>query len=159
LLHSNNNNIRGNTIWNNGQGIYLNGDNNKIKDNTISSNNKGGISLRGRINTIIGNTISNNYYAIYLSEGNLPFPYTRYPRISFNIIFKNNFIDNEQDANFVNSLLNLWWRNYWNEPRLLPKPIIGVLYFRFGGRISYIDFTISWRPQFDWFPAKEPYDI
>jgi len=41
-----------------------------------------------------------------------------------------------------------WDGNYWNRPRLLPKPIFG--------RISSIN--IPWF-QFDWHPAQEPYDI
>ena len=43
-------------------------------------------------------------------------------------------------------------QNYWNESRILPKPIFGDIL------IIKLLFIFQWI-QFDWRPAKEPYDI
>ena len=131
--------IDNNDILNNDDGInLLSSSGNNITDNTISSNKWHGIWLNSNINTITGNTISNNDYGIYL---NFSF---------FNLILKNNFLDNELDAFFINSFINHWKQNYWNKPHLLPKPIFG--------KIVILYREITWI-QFDWHPAKEPYDI
>jgi len=45
---------------------------------------------------------------------------------------------------------NLWDHNYWNRPRLLPKLILGI---------KIIDEKKKIFAEFDWHPAKEPYDI
>jgi parallel beta-helix repeat protein len=70
LSGSSNNSINGNTITNNGDGIYLDGssNNNSISGNTIT-NNGDGIYLDGSSNnnSISGNTITNNWYGIVLS--------------------------------------------------------------------------------------------
>jgi hypothetical protein len=67
-----------------------------------------------------------------------------------NKINNNNFYGNSKDASFVWSNSNNWNYNYWNRARLLPKPILG-----FTGKNLPI---IPWF-NFDWHPAKEPYDI
>jgi len=48
---------------------------------------------------------------------------------------------------------DLWDGNYWNRPRLLPKPIFGIkiIELRKNRMFPWINF--------DWHPAKEPYDI
>jgi nitrous oxidase accessory protein NosD len=58
---------------------------------------------------------------------------------SLNNISRNNFIRNRH---YVLSFLsrNIWWGNYWNRPRFLPKLIVGFLPFI----------------QFDWHPAQQP---
>ena len=67
-------------------------------------------------------------------------------------IIQNNFIRNIIYTTFSSNLKNLfciyWDGNYWGRPRLLPHPIRGRLYL--------IPIPIV---QFDWHPAKEPYDI
>ena len=79
-------------------------------------------------------------------------------------ITQNNLIDNKRNAYFEQPLIDriefrkilgkpLGWfnldENYWNRPRFLPKPIFGSR-----GFIGIIPWV-----QFDWHPAKEPYDI
>lgn len=59
-----------------------------------------------------------------------------------------NFINNQQHAYFINSFLNFWDRNYWDRPRLLPKPIMG--------KISFYKITTPWI-NFDWHPLMKPY--
>jgi parallel beta-helix repeat protein len=58
---------------------------------------------------------------------------------SLNNISQNNFIGNRH---YVKSILsrNIWWGNYWNRPRFLPKIIVGILPFI----------------QFDSHPAQKP---
>jgi len=151
-ISSNFNTIIDNSISNNGDGIeifcsYFN----TIKGNTISSNNNNGIYLYiSNYNTIRDNIItSNNKYGIKIKWSR------------FNIIIKNNIINNEQDAYFINNHFlflyrNRWRRNYWNEPQILPKLIIGEVF-----RTQFPESEIIIIPwiQFDWRPAKEPYDI
>jgi hypothetical protein len=66
----------------------------------------------------------------------------------YNKINYNNFYQNIVDASFTSALVgNDWNHNYWNRPRILPKPVIGTIY----GFFPWINF--------DWHPANEPYDI
>ena len=63
-----------------------------------------------------------------------------------NFIANNNFVHNKWDPVFINSLHNIWLRNYWdNWHLLLPKPIFGINF------ICYI-IQIPW-VQFDWMPS------
>ena len=87
---------------------------------------------------INGNLISANKYGIHLEV------------TSFSIVKKNNFIGNERSTSFSHSFLNRWSRNYWDRPRLLPKPIFGT--------IEMPSKEIQWI-NFDWRPALKPYVI
>jgi len=94
-------------------------------------------------NSLAGNNISNNNgYGIRLGDS------------SVNVVKENNFIDNsERNAYFVNSFLNRWFKNYWDDwSKLLPRPIYGSIY------LERFDKYITWF-NFDWHPAREPYDI
>lgn len=69
------------------------------------------------------------------------------------VVRKNNFIDNEEHhATFLLSLTTTWNNNFWGKERILPQPIFGMIGMRRSG------IPISW-VQFDWHPAREPYDI
>jgi len=82
----------------------------------------------------------------------------------FNIVEKNNFIANDQQASFIGlgfygQLLGTQWRrNYWGGITLPPEAIRGVLYIpkRYGYEIYYE--KINW-VEFDWLPAQRPYQI
>jgi parallel beta-helix repeat protein len=177
--YSYNNIIIGNNISNNYYGIFfrLYSGKNIIIDNNINSNNYDGIRLFSSSGNIItGNNISNNedgIYLIYSSNNNI----ITGNNISnnkdgmyfwdsiFNRILKNNFLGNERDAFFSNEKtylsalkINRWNQNYWEQPRTLPKPIFGEIYW-FLGYPYWERYHIPWIPQFDWHPAKEPYDI
>ena len=104
------------------------------------NNNKYGILSTGDSKglKISSNLISANKYGIHL-EGT-----------SYSIVKKNNFIGNEPSASFGYSFLNRWSRNYWDRPRLFPKPIFGT--------IGIPSKEIQWI-NFDWRPALKPYDI
>ena len=61
------NNIIGNTLSNNGNGLYAYiCYNNNISGNVATYNNENGIYLFGRRNMILGNTLTHNYNGIYL---------------------------------------------------------------------------------------------
>jgi hypothetical protein len=45
--------------------------------------------------------------------------------------------------------------NYWGQPRTKPYPIYGKIYGKIG---PFYRIALPW-VQFDWHPAKEPYDI
>ena len=121
------NTISGNNFSNNNEnGIILEGGEfNTIIDNNINSNKKNGISLKyyyptphsnpvgSNLNKIKGNNVSNNEYGIQLlGKSNV--------KNKNNVILKNNFIKNTQNAwdNFENSK-NFWddgeYGNYWSD--------------------------------------------
>jgi parallel beta-helix repeat protein len=154
-----NNTISGSSMR---QGILLWGQHTLISNNTIDNVTEG-ISIWGAWNcTYVGNTISHCYdYGIVIYG-------TGYITVSqntiednptgilidasiHNLIEKNNFINNDQQAYFNQELgftaSNRWTHNYWGQPRLLPYPIRGIVFI-----------TIPWI-QFDWRPALRPYDI
>lgn len=155
----------------------------RIINNTISSDGMIGIKL-ARVNNIIikNNHISGGKVGIYVVEAdrniisynhicnntvgikvglNAPIPFAMENIVQYNAIYDNdlgitlvarftkikynNFINNNRDATFY-TFPDIWNHNYWNRPRFLPVPILGIVGF------------IPWL-QFDWFPAKEPYDI
>ncbi len=137
------NNITGNIISNNWHGILIHGSSNNITGNIIS-NNIGGISLGSYNNTITYNSILKNLIGIAVqNEVN-------------NTILKNNILNNLIGAFFeifLNGEENFtikWEQNYWNRPRLLPKPIFGI---------KFTQNRIYPGVMFDTNPAKEPYDI
>ena len=156
--------IINNTISHSGmrQGILLWGQHILVSGNNISYVTEG-ISIWGAWNcTYIGNTISRCYdYGIVIYG-------TGYITVSHNtikdnpigilidasgknLIEKNNFINNDQQAYFNQELGftagNRWMQNYWGQPRLLPYPIRGIVFL-----------VIPW-VQFDWRPALRPYNI
>ena len=153
-----NNNISGNIIRECHSGIELVWYSNNISiiGNTFTENTFS-ISITGfSINGIISlNNISNSTFGIITLN-------------CFNYkITKNNFICNLVDARFFYLLIDTfafgfeykslrdirstikWDSNYWNKPRSFPKPIFGRL--PPNGYVPWVNF--------DWHPAKEPYDI
>lgn len=111
-----------------------------IESNNIINNDGDGIYLLRTSEIVINqNEISQNQRrGLFLDAS------------SQNLIHHNNFINNKINAFFLNSTYNKWNDNYWNRPRLLPKPIFGTI------KIGSI-----WIPWFniDWHPAKEPYEV
>ena len=120
-----------NNINSNNNGIYILGsDNCQMSNNTVHSNSNA-ICMDGTEN---GKILSNNLYA----NGICMMLYFS----DINIIKRNNFDSNGVNVNSYFSSLNTWNGNYWDRPRLFPKLIL--------------EFP---RINFDWYPAKEPYDI
>lgn len=114
-----------------------------IRDNHIHGNRKGsGIEVQVTFfrNYIHHNNITNNIIGISLI-------YTL-----FSDIRENNFLENQLQAFFVSSFINVWHRNYWNQSLVLPKIISG----QFGGLIINRKFPLI---NIDWRPAQEPYDM
>ncbi len=157
--------ISGNNISNNENGIRLIGSRSAtISGNTISSNSNDGISLFPFIwgisgepevyhhpitnNQIIGNLISDNGENGIILGADFRYWF----KSRNNKILENNIINNTQDAFIENAFLNRWNRNYWNDGRLLPKPIFGVI------QKDYDTIEIPWF-NIDWRPALKPYDI
>lgn len=69
-------------------------------------------------------------------------------------IFENNF-NATSDCHWFCGFGNRWDKNYWGEPRTLPKPIHFVIPF-----VYFIHwYEASFIVKLDWHPAKEPYDI
>ena len=175
LDKSYNNSILANSIVNNQNGItLLYSDKNIIMDNTITSNGVYGIELgHSNFNTIIGNNISSNWMRGFFMYGTEKNTITgnnikrngwygiQLEVFNFdNIIHKNNFIDNGENAYFVCNLFqkhkNNWYGNYWSDYNInssFPKII--------KGRLRVIDLVLFYLPTFafDWHPVKEPYNI
>jgi len=107
-----------------------------IKGNTFNGYNNMAIELYRTFNNVIsGNAFLNNGWGIFVGTS------------MFNTICCNNFIGNNRSAGFgFFSPFNTWDSNYWGRPRILPKPIFGIM-----GIIPWVNF--------DWNPASEPYDI
>lgn len=143
LSSSNENNIINNRIItsNGGPGLSLyNSSSNQIFGNNISLNKYSGIELRkSGTNLISRNTISDNDEGIVIANSDN------------NLVLENNFIKNRRNARLLYATENKWRNNYWDRPRFLPKPIFGI-------GVAF-DFTSFPWVNFDWNPAKKPYNI
>jgi parallel beta-helix repeat protein len=140
---SDNNSIIGNIISVCNTGIVLtNSHNNLIKDNIIEHNHLG-MFLTASYNNISRNHFTNNFAGVYLT-------FSKFNRFSFN-----NFIFINLSVIFVNGN-NKWNGNYWNRPRFLPEPIVGLIAIPISENGIWI--SILWF-NFDWHPAQKPYDI
>jgi parallel beta-helix repeat protein len=151
--------ISNNTIMNNGEwGIIIG----NTKDTTISHNaltkNKGGIYLRDSSNnTLSRNSITRSTYGVSINEQDAT--------SAQNAVVENNFMRNTgPDGLFTlakqSNSKNLWDRNYWDRPHLLPKLIIGrkaVLSLP-GIPFHFPPMTLMmpWYAA-DWHPAQEPF--
>lgn len=155
------NTVEGNIVQNNRKGIYAHWSyHNTIKENIIQNNSENGLELDSSdFFNIESNTIKNNgKHGIYLKEDSndnkINFNTIKNNEIGINIekcrtnrIIKNNFIDNQKQAVFSNSFLNLWLRNYWEEwNKIIPKIIAGKLYKT----------DITWI-NIDWMPSNKEY--
>jgi parallel beta-helix repeat protein len=70
---------------------------------------------------------------------------------SNNSIINNNFLKSIVCA-FFNCCNNHWESNYWNKPRILPKPIFGIIeLIRFNLKVPWVCY--------DWSPAQKIYEI
>jgi len=137
------NRIHSNKVYGNKAGIEIttyyfpmNSHNHEVYNNQIFNNNFGIMITEGSENiSAHNNDIHNNIVGINLrkSENN---------NISRNILSKNIF-----SALFSGCKKNIWNNNYWNRPRILPKPIFG---FKTVGKIP-----IPWI-NFDRNPARQP---
>ena len=111
-----------------------------ISKNVVTNTSWIGIDIHRITDSLIcemNHIESNGYTGIYLYKSNS------------NTIRNNNFIRNKHHALFVEGR-NTWTNNYWGKSRFLPKLIFG--WQEFGDRFpTMVDF--------DWHPAKEPYDI
>ncbi len=159
LYHSNNNTISSNNISNNKLGMSLESKNN-FSGNYIL-NNTVGITL-GSKNTVSGNNILNNKFGInivghnnIIKENNIQdndIIGLLLSSANYNLIESNNFIENRIQASYKNCEENTWDENYWDNWigikinmsifQKFPKIIFGILGINF-----------------DWHPAKEPYEI
>jgi parallel beta-helix repeat protein len=161
--------ISGNIIENNGgQGIELSviSNHNSILNNSIINNAKEGILVGGITsteNTIAGNNISDNQIGIrFTNAGSNTIENNNIQGSSMegvllqssneNAIEKNNFIQNKRQAAFKLSSRNTWDANYWSNwiGFKLTLPIFQKFPKAIGGLL---------RLNFDWHPAKLPYNI
>jgi parallel beta-helix repeat protein len=138
---------------------------NVIKNNSITYNDINGIGFAwSKRNVIFQNIITNNEKGIQLH-------YTHKNTFHRNIISNNSLIaihlvESRQNNFICNNIQNnvdevyfrimnpfknnRFFRNYWDEPFSQPKIIHGELQLP-GEDIKWLEF--------DWFPAKEPYNI
>jgi parallel beta-helix repeat protein len=131
---------------------------NTFRYNDIS-NGSTGIFLEGacRSNSFVNNNITHNGIGVLLIGCLL------------NMFKRNNFLHNDVHAYFEDTLLvslfpNIWRRNYWDDSvgfslkRIPGKMIINHLSFNPDPEYQEPPTIITWF-NFDWFPAKRPYDI
>jgi len=133
-----------NIIDNNITGKYFRGiltvsSNSNISGNIVKEAKEGIRIADSEIGTtIIGNHIEDNDFGVFIES-------------SVQVkVEKNNFINN-QDAHaaFFNCFRTIWKNNYWDRPRILPKPILGFIW-------GYPSIPIL---NFDWNPALLPLDV
>jgi len=162
--------ISENSIWNNKWfGIWLQlSSNNTIKDNKISNSSDGIYLCYSKCNTIRENSIDSCRWCgielYYDSDANVILKNEiRDCELglwligSENMINQNNFVDDYIHASFDSEITgkgrhNLWVENYWGDwYGVGPKLIHGKMWV---GRYLYLTWI-----NFDWHPAKEPYNI
>jgi parallel beta-helix repeat protein len=189
LSHSNNNSINYNIVTQNKMcGIdCAEGRSSNIKNNLITKNHREGINLYiSYLFEITQNNLNDNNVGIrlwysdfnYISENSIL--NSSSTGIDFFISYKNrilsnNFINNTKDAFFECALFrvggNRFVNNYWDSnigmrskkilgiyDMLLLSVAIGFLYFINTGYYGFPEIIIPWF-DFDWHPAREPYDI
>ena len=105
----------------------------KIKNNKIRENDECGIYFRSgsNKNKIKKNGINSNKIGIRLENS------------YWNKITYNNIINNKRQANFYDSMFNIWHKNFWDRPRLIPKIIHGRVKI---GTIGLLKMNFDWRP-------------
>jgi parallel beta-helix repeat protein len=102
LEHSSNNCIYYNTIKNCSEGIELYS---VYKERNTGSNR----------NNICYNYLENiQFWGIFIERG------------IFNRVHHNNLVKCRLKAFIIDGFFNIWYRNYWGRPRLLPKRILGI---------------------------------
>ncbi len=104
-------------------------DYNKLTNNVIKNNLNGSSFAGFAYGEITGNSF----------EGNTEYGLVFNLWCNENEIHNNNFIGNKINVFFFTSSLNKWNNNYWDRPRILPKPILGLM-----GFIPFLNF--DWRP-------------
>ena len=149
LCYSSNNNISKNKIKVADFGIYTyESKSNILTYNTLLECKEGMyVHCHSNSTTISSNMFKRNFIGVTIHGSNL------------NDICRNNFVLNIIPARFIsrsrNDTQNNWSKNYWQRPRIMPKIIPGSFWIvRNNGIVIRIP-----RFNFDWFPAREPYDI
>jgi parallel beta-helix repeat protein len=135
--------IKGFTIQNGHYGILLTMSSyHFIEENNFVENLHGVSVQNSSFIVIVRNLFTDNQYGIRLFSSS---------RLR---VFHNNFKSYKLHAFFIGTSQahsnHLWMRNYWENIRILPYPILG--------KITRGPFSVP-RLNFDWFPLKTPYMI
>ena len=146
--------IYDNNIKNNRVGVHLDGNwagACEIYGNDITDNKEIGIEIAyvdG--NKICFNNIKNHSLGILMHSST-----------DFNTFHRNNFIGNKFNV-ICDRATHIFYGNYWNRPRILPKVVIGLRTYWIippdPPGSPGLGFDCPW-PMFDWRPALRPYDI
>jgi len=139
---------------------------NKVYGNNIVQIKYSGIYLKGsKYIKLYKNYISNAETGIEIGSSRFCFVYfneikncsvygiDRY-MTEFTFIMKNNLINNSCNAYFFGRwIVNKWSRNYWDDWH-------GLIHYTINGEDYSLDpdYHVSVK-QFDWFPARKPYNI
>ena len=165
-LRSSSNTITDNNISNNYYGIVLtDSSNNNITGNNILNNKKSMQLVESNSNNIRGNTISWNIMGILLHYSySTTIEHNNFIRNILGLQLIGSYSTTIEHNNFIRNIIqaffechsddyfsNCWDRNYWNRPRILPKPIFGLRFYEL--------YQFEPLVQFDCYPAQEPYDI
>jgi len=142
--------IKNNSIKNNGVGIAF-----SLGSATIDGNNISNNIIGVQLDATLGSIVSNNEikYNTKIGVSLLSF-HISIGESCNNVVRYNNIIGNNRSAYFENALFTRWRGNYWDKARFLPKCIRGEFWRFFPEGLK----TIPWF-NFDWRPAKKPYDI
>ncbi len=150
-------NVNGFTVKDSATAIISYADQSTIHNNSFHHNTYGITMEYGSRHHICNNSIQDGVMGIGVSQSNNNvFSGNRLrnhsaglvlDRSNGNTIRNNDFYRFGVSAVFYDAEDNEWRHNYWNRPRVLPKPIVGL---KRGRRISMP------RVQFDWRPARQP---
>jgi parallel beta-helix repeat protein len=147
--------IHQNIITNSRDGLYLcyYCTQDTISNNTITHHSNIGIIIsKCEHETFNYNHLENNKYGLLttLSDNHLFFKNTFKKNILgtfFYLSDNNTIIHNNYHRNLLNAFFqdchNTWGHNYWNRPRLLPKPIFGIIHIP---EFQNSHVNIDWRP-------------
>lgn len=122
MAHSTDNIVSSNSISNYQNGMrFFRTNSNTFEKNCLSQNQMFGIQMQYCGNNAVQNNI------IIGSRFGIIIEYN--PISCINYILKNDFIDNNIDAFYLelDSGKNIWYRNYWEAPRIAPKIIVGII--------------------------------
>jgi len=167
---SNMNILSQNIVMNCSSGIGLDYSNMDTLSQNILINCSTGITIgHGSQNTIERNSIQKGDCGIDVHSGPNNITHNNVKDFSLhgisisgvrNTVRENNFLKNSphtyiEFAFFDEGYHTQWLHNYWGRPRYLPYKINGYIYdFLFYTTVIHIPWI-----NFDWHPAKEPYDI
>ena len=139
------------TLFNNSLALWtLQSNNNVFECNNISNNYHRGVVIDyySKYNKVTHNSIGKTFCGVEIEWWS-----------NANLITKNNFLDNNVSGYEHQSLFSMWFKNYYTDWIGLQNPFFFFLPQRIYGMPIERTPSLVLPVSFDFFPAKEPYEI